>query len=317
MHRILYFFALCLLPFASTGPVHAQFIPGISLMETEDLGGGLYAFRYGPYRNIFIVTDEGVIVTDPLDVKAAGPMREEIAKVTDQPVKYVAYSHSHWDHARGGKIFKDEGAQFIAQEKCANNMIETPHPEVVLPDVTFEDYYKIELGGSSLELYYFGPSHVDCMVVMVARPANILFVIDIGSAPTGWFMEYNPTMSDAYLYNMVPYLRAVEAVVEQEGIETIVSGHLSLTIDDDGKLVSLASTGPAVAIREKREFWEMLYGFVRQEMEAGASVDDVPAKLIANQEFQDEFVDHIRRGYEEDEMWILLRRVASYIASGR
>ena len=117
MNRILYFFAFCLLPFASTGPVHAQFIPGIPLMETEDLGGGLYAFRYGPYRNIFLVTDEGVIVTDPIDAKAAGPMREEIAKVTDRPVKYVAYSHSHWDHARGGKIFKDEGAQFIAQEK--------------------------------------------------------------------------------------------------------------------------------------------------------------------------------------------------------
>ena len=61
----------------------------------------------------------------------------------------------------------------------------------------------------------------------------------------------------------------------------------------------------------------MLYGFVRREMEAGTSVDAVPDKLIANQEFQDEFVDHIRQGYEEAEMWILVRRVASYIASGR
>ena len=37
-------------------PASAQFIPGIDLVETEDLGDGLYAFRFGPYRNIFIVT---------------------------------------------------------------------------------------------------------------------------------------------------------------------------------------------------------------------------------------------------------------------
>ncbi len=295
----------------------AQFIPGIALTETEDLGNGLYAFRYGPYRNIFIVTDDGVIATDPLGSKEAELLRQEIAKITDKPVKYVAYSHSHWDHASGGKIFKDEGAQFIAQEKCAENINETPHPDVIPPDITFSDNYKIELGGHSLELYYFGPSHDNCMVIMVARPANILFVIDIGSAPTGWFMEYNPTMSDTHLYNMVPYLRAVEEVVAQEGIETIVSGHLSIIIDDDGKFVALASTGPATAIREKREFWEVLYAFVAQEMAAGTSIHDVPDKVIANQAFQDKFVAQITQGYDEDEMWILVRRVASYIASGR
>jgi len=315
--RVLCCVALLTALTAFSTPTQAQFIPGIALTETEDLGNGLYAFRYGAYRNIFLVTDEGVIVTDPLGSKEAEVLRQEIAKITDKPVKYVAYSHSHWDHASGGKIFKDEGARFVAQEICAENISETPHPDVIPPDITFSDNYKIELGGHSLELYYFGPSHDDCMVVMVARPANILIVIDIGSAPTGWFMEYNPTMSDTHLYNMVPYLRAVEAVLEQEGIKTIVSGHLSISFDDDGKIIALASTGPAVAIGEKREFWEMLYGFVRREMEAGASVDDVPGKVIANQEFQDEFVDHIRRGYEEDEMWILLRRVASYIASGR
>ena len=197
----------------------AQFIPGIELIQTDGFGDGLYAFRYGPYRNIFIVTDEGVIVTDPLDVKAAGPMREEIRMITDQPVKYVAYSHSHWDHASGGQIFKDEGAQFVAQQECAKNMVETPHPDVVLPDITFEDDYKIELGGRSLELYYYGPSHDDCMVVMIARPANILFVVDITSAPSGWEMEYNPTMSEGYLYNMVSYLKSVEALVEDEKLE--------------------------------------------------------------------------------------------------
>ncbi len=294
-----------------------QTLPGFTLTETEDLGDGLYAFRYGPYRNIFIVTDEGVIATDPLGPIEAKALRDEISKITDQPVKYVAYSHSHWDHASGGQILKDEGAQFVAQEKCGENIAETPHPDMVPPDITFEDSYSIELGDHSLDLYWYGPSHDNCMVVMVAKPANILFVVDIGSVPTGWFMEYNPTVSDTHLFNIIPYLKAVEDLMAEEGIETIVSGHLSTGFDDEGNMIMMGSTGLAKAIGEKREFWEMLFGFVREEMATGTAMEDVPDKLLANQRFQDEFVDKIRRGFESDEMWILLRRVASYIDTGR
>jgi glyoxylase-like metal-dependent hydrolase (beta-lactamase superfamily II) len=296
----------------------AQFIPGIDLIETDDLGDGLYAFRYGPYRNIFIVTDEGVIATDPLDAKAAGPMRAEIAKRTDQPVRYVAYSHSHWDHARGGQIFKDEGAQFVAQAECAKNMRETRHPEVVLPDITFEAYYKIELGGRSLELFHYGPSHDDCMSVMIVRPANMLFVVDITSAPTGWEMEYNPTMADGYLYNMVPYLKSVEALVEREDIETLVSGHLALGFDADGKMFQQPSTGPVAAVREKREFWEILYAAVDAELAKGTTVEDMPDALLASDAFKTAFLDRMdRKNWEADEMRILLRRVGTYIQTGR
>ena len=30
---------------------------------------------------------------------------KKIKKIKDKPVKYVVYSHSHLDHASGGKIF--------------------------------------------------------------------------------------------------------------------------------------------------------------------------------------------------------------------
>jgi len=301
-----------------TVPASAQFIPGIELIETEDLGDGLYAFRYGPYRNIFIVTDDGVIATDPLDIKAVGPLREAIANVTDQPVKYVAYSHSHWDHASGGQPLKEAGAEFVAQRECLRNMAETRHPDVVLPDTVFDDSYSIKLGEHSLDMYYFGPSHDDCMVVMIAKPANILFIVDITSAPTGWEMEYNPTMAEGYLYNMVPYMRAVEELAEREGVETIVSGHLALGFDEQGKMFAQPSTGPVAAVREKREFWEILFAAVAEEMATGTSADEVPDKLLKSEQFKTDFLDRMdRRNWRESEMWILLRRVATYTETGR
>ena len=82
--------------------------------SVKEIGNGLYVFRWWVYRNFFLVTDEGVIVADPINPKAAGLMREEIRKVTDKPVKYVIYSHNHHDHISGGTVFKEEGATFIA-----------------------------------------------------------------------------------------------------------------------------------------------------------------------------------------------------------
>ena len=130
---------------------NAQFVPpGIAPTATEQLAENLYAFRYGPYRSLFMVTDEGVIATDPISPEAALQYRAAIAAVTDQPVKYVVYSHAHWDHARGGQIFKDEGATFVAQKRCVANFEDSPDPDIVLPDITFDANYSVELGGTSL-----------------------------------------------------------------------------------------------------------------------------------------------------------------------
>ena len=61
------------------------------------------------------MSDEGVIVVDPLNVRAAKILKAEIAKITDKPVRYVAYSNSFFERSSGGQIFKDDGAQFVAQ----------------------------------------------------------------------------------------------------------------------------------------------------------------------------------------------------------
>jgi glyoxylase-like metal-dependent hydrolase (beta-lactamase superfamily II) len=49
-------------------------------------------------------------------------LKEELAnKFPGKTVKYVIYSHSHWDHSEGGTVFADT-AKFIAQEGFLRNM---------------------------------------------------------------------------------------------------------------------------------------------------------------------------------------------------
>ena len=50
----------------------------IKFWEIEQLSARLYAFRYTFYRNIIIVGDDGIIVTDPLTPEAAGILNTEI-----------------------------------------------------------------------------------------------------------------------------------------------------------------------------------------------------------------------------------------------
>jgi glyoxylase-like metal-dependent hydrolase (beta-lactamase superfamily II) len=291
--------------------VQAQPADFMNSYDTEKIGDGLYTFRYGPYRNIFLVSEAGVIATDPLNARAARALRTEIARLTDHPVKYVAYSHSHWDHVPGGQVFKAEGAEFVAQEECLENLRLWPNPEVVPPDITFTDRYKISLGDSELELFHFGPSHDTCLSVMIARPANVLFVVDIVNPPSGWHLEWNPTLPDTHIYNLVPYLEAVETLVAKEGVETIVGGHIALGRDGNGRPFVQPATGPVTAITERRLFWQTIIGAVEQEIQKGTYAEFVAARLDRSE------LDAKLGRYNKDDMSIMLRRLASYVISGR
>src|ERR1019366_325463 len=87
--------------------------------ETKKVDGtdNVYVFRYANHQSMFVVTPAGVIATDPIGYghpQSVETYVAEIRKVTDKPIKYVIYSHHHFDHIAGGKPFKDAGAIFIA-----------------------------------------------------------------------------------------------------------------------------------------------------------------------------------------------------------
>ncbi len=82
-------------------------------------------------------------------------MMQEISKLTKQPVKKVIYSHDHFDHSRGGQIFKEQGAEFISQEKCTELLSRDLENRVVQPDQTYDDTMSVSLGGKQVDLHYY------------------------------------------------------------------------------------------------------------------------------------------------------------------
>ena len=291
------------------GVAFSQLPPSLIFQEVESLGDGLYAFRQNAYRSIFLVTDEGVIVTDPVSEIYASAYREEIAKITDQPVRYVVYSQSQWDRTRGGQIFKDEGATFIAHEKCLENLKNVPNSEVIMPEITYSDEYRVELGNRSLDLYYFGPSHDTCLSVMVAKPANMVFVTNIVNPPIA-AAPWNPTLANNFLHNYIAFFKSVESLAEREGIETLIGGFMAVGLGPDRKPIVLPGSGPITVLRDQRIYWEKVMTAVKTALDEG-----VPPKLLIKKIDLEPFSSY--QFYSKRNMNVVFRRVASLYITGR
>src|SRR5215475_2672101 len=176
----------------------------------------VYSFRSGFARAMVVVTTDGVIVTDPINSVAAKNMMDEIRKVTDKPVKFVIYSHNHWDHVAGAKIFKDQGAKIIQHALAAQKT--RPHPDIIPADETFSgDMHVVTLGDQAIELTYVGPSHGAGMIVMRVPKERVLNIVDICTPQRIAFRNFPDTSPQ----DTIKALRKVEAL----DFDRIVPGH--------------------------------------------------------------------------------------------
>jgi glyoxylase-like metal-dependent hydrolase (beta-lactamase superfamily II) len=168
------------------------------LFETKKITDTVYLFRYNIHQAMFVVTPEGVIATDPiayLRPEAAIAYIAEIRKITKAPIKYLVYSHHHYDHIAGGKPFKDAGATVIAHRNAKTRLEALRNPDVVIPDVIVDDRHVLELGGTRLELIYTGRNHSDNSLVMLLPKEKIIFTVDFIPIQQVQFRD----MPDGYL----------------------------------------------------------------------------------------------------------------------
>ena len=75
--------------------------------------GQLYRAQNNNHYTVFLVTPEGIIMSDPINRDFGRWLKAELATRFKVPVRYVLYTHHDWDHASGGVVFADT-AQFVA-----------------------------------------------------------------------------------------------------------------------------------------------------------------------------------------------------------
>jgi glyoxylase-like metal-dependent hydrolase (beta-lactamase superfamily II) len=161
---------------AQTSPAAAP--PPFATTKVTD---NVYVFRMLGHQAMFVVTPEGVIATDPVgfvNKKGGEIFLAEIRKVTPAPIKYVVYSHHHYDHIAGGQPFKQAGATFIAHKNAHRHLAALGNPEIVLPDQVVDERSTLELGGLRVDLVYAGRNHSDNSLVVHIPKDRIIFAVD-------------------------------------------------------------------------------------------------------------------------------------------
>ena len=231
--------------------------------ETTKVAGGVYQFRWMGHQSLFVTTPAGVIATDPISVEAAKVYREEIRKVTPQPVRYMVYSHSHFDHITGGTAFADT-AVFVAHEGVRDRLLRLGGASapaalatIPIPTLTYRDKMTLELGGRKVELHYVGRNHTDNSTVILVPDQKVLMAVDFIPIRTLQFR----LMYDTYPMELIESIKRVEAM----DFDIFVPAHGALATKD--------------AVREHREFLQDLSSEVKKYVDQGLNVAETIKQL--------------------------------------
>ena len=113
LHRPLILSLLVLVGLAV--PVAAQQAP--PMRGIVNITGQLYRAQNVNHYTVFLVTPEGIIMSDPINRDFSRWLKAELATRFKVPVRYVLYTHRDWDHASGGVVFADT-AEFVGHGTC-------------------------------------------------------------------------------------------------------------------------------------------------------------------------------------------------------
>lgn len=244
-------------PAPAAPPAAAPAPPPFATTKVEGTDN-VYIFRFGGHQSMFVVTKDGVIATDPISLRrqAAKQYIEEIRKITQAPIKYVIYSHSHYDHIAGGQPFKDLGARFVAHRNATSRLKQLKPADVVIPDESTGDKKVITLGGTTLELHYVGKNHGDNTLVMRLPKEKIIFTVDWIPLQAVQFRG----MADTYLPETFDGLKKVLAM----DWDRMITGHPG----PGGR-----QTGTKDDVRNVLGYLEDLSAAVKKEVDANRSYD--------------------------------------------
>jgi glyoxylase-like metal-dependent hydrolase (beta-lactamase superfamily II) len=206
-------------------PAGAQMMPQLPQV-TSDLtrvAEDVYMWRIGGYNSMIVVTDEGAIVFDPISLvnpRASTLLKAVVASLTDQPVKYVVYSHDHADHNTGGNVFADT-AEFVGHRLAAPKIAARNDARSPVPTVLVDERMTLRLGGKEIELIYAGRNHSDNSLVSLYPARDLAFMVDFVPVRSLPFRTLNDTYLDEYLAS----LRWIE---DNVSFTTLIPGHGNL-----------------------------------------------------------------------------------------
>lgn len=224
-----------------------------SITQIKD---NLYRYSSGTHHAVFVVTDEGIALTDPISHEGASWLKQELKKRFKQPVRYVIYSHSHHDHVYGGEVFDEPGVTFIAHEWARDELLAT-RANTKIPNLVFNDELTLHLGDTQIDLRYHGPNNGKGAISMNFPKHRVLHVVD-------WIVLGRMPYKNLPGYDVRGMINSTRDVLEMD-FDLLVGGHAEMGDKDD--------------VRDYLNFVEQLYTAVLEGMRAGKSLETLQQEI--------------------------------------
>lgn len=216
--------------------------------------------QYGAY----IVGSEAIAVVDG-HYCPSGTMqwlKDEIAKRHNVPVKYVILSHDHPDHICNSQIFEDT-AIGIGQTNILQHIVRENRPSI-MPGITFDESMNLLLGGVTVKLLYFGPSHSDNLIQVHIPDEKVMIAVDLAKGRS-LFPDYR----DMDVHSTLRILKLLGNIGD---VEIVLPGHGSITDQQN--------------FRDQHRYLQALRDEVLKHMVAGKSLAEI-RDLVTMEEFSD------------------------------
>ncbi len=226
--------------------------------------------RNQPANAGWVIFKDYILVIDANYPWGAKDILPEIKKTSSKPIRFVFNTHYHGDHAFGGSIFTDEGAQIVCSADCAaesttkgqagwdrNNAtgeFSLKPYKLAHPTITFGNSMAFDDGEHRVELQLMGPGHSKGDSVAWLPKEKILFT---GDMCVNWALGNNAADADA---DHDHWLRALDRMAALAP-SIVVVGHGTL--------------GGTADLRAQHAYMADMVDTVRRGIAAGKSEDEV------------------------------------------
>lgn len=209
-------------------------------LEPRRLSDGVYALLAntpGKDNNGLIVGDDAALVVDAgITADVATQIRRHAAALTNRPVRFLVNTTYHGDHTFGNSSFPAD-VTVVSSRVNKENMADLDYEKQVRsgnmygdaalfdavttwrkPDVCFDGYAEIDLGGRMVELWHFGAGN--------GPGDTIVYVPDARTAWTGNYLCHAGTAHMLLQAGPEPYLASLRRMRKTlRELELIVPGH--------------------------------------------------------------------------------------------
>lgn len=260
-------------------------------VTTQKLADNVYMLQ-GNGGNIgLLVGKDGPVMVDDQYAPMSDKIKAAVAKLTDQPVKFLINTHWHGDHTGGNENFGKAGAIIVAHDNVRKRMnteqfmeafgrtVEAS-PPIALPIVTFSDTTTLYWNDEEIRVIHVDPAHTDGDSIIYFTKANVLHTGDC------FFNGMYPFIDPSSGGSIDGMIAASERILELVNDETkIIPGH-----------------GPAGSAEDVREFRNMLQTArdnIQKLIDVGKTKDEtIAAKPTA------ELDAKWGNGYFKPDMWV-------------